>query len=211
MVAPQPDRVAIRAHLDALFGRCAVEYPRGLCELAWSNGETWGISNAQTFPTNPTGFDEATDLAAALNAKRCNVYVGANPRRPNAPERGRCSAKDVELAFHQFIECDDPRSVALIDQAPLPPSFVIVTGNLPSPREHGYWSLPRPERDLQGWAKRQGELAKFFHSDTMIDPPRLLRLAGTINYPRPDKARKGYQTELVTLRLVDEFRTVTPG
>src|SRR5262249_4253414 len=98
-IAPNP--AVIRPHLDKLFSRCASEYPGGLCEIAWSDPGKFAVANAQSFPTTPEGLAEATALCTALNAGGSNVYVGVNPRKPGSPDRGRCSAEHVEIAFFQ--------------------------------------------------------------------------------------------------------------
>jgi hypothetical protein len=153
--ALHPDPVIIRAHLNKLFGRCSVEYPGGLCEIAWSRQGGGAIVNAQSFATTPEGLTTATELAAKLNAAGSNVYVGVNPRKPSAPELGRCSAEHVEIAFFQFCECDQPESLELLRHAPLPYSAFVVTGRTPTTRVHGYHELSSAIRDMSAWRVRQ--------------------------------------------------------
>src|SRR5262249_6938016 len=44
-------------------------------------------------------------------------------------------------------------------------------------------------------------LKTLLGSDDVKNPDRLMRLAGTINYPTPKKAERGYIAELVTLDI----------
>src|SRR6476660_4573451 len=88
IIAPRP--AVIRAHLERLFRRARDEYPGGRCEIIWSDAG-WKPSHAQTFPVTPEGLDEATECAVKHNAAGHNVYVGANPRKPDTPPFGRCS------------------------------------------------------------------------------------------------------------------------
>jgi hypothetical protein len=192
-----PDPTVIRAHLNKLFSRCAREYPNGRCEIAWSEPGAWAIANAQSFPTTPEGLAEATALSASLSAAGSNVYVGVNPRRPQAPDRGRCSAGHIEIAFFQFCECDRAESLDLLRRAPLPYSAFVITGRTPTARVHAYYELATPIRDMSVWRHRQEVERDRCRGDNVVDPPRLLRLAGTINYPAPHKASRGYKHELV--------------
>jgi hypothetical protein len=196
-----PDLVVIRAHLDALFYRCTAEYPGGLCEIAWSEPGKFAVVNAQSFPTTPEGLGEAAALSAGLNAAGSNVYVGVNPRKPGSPDRGRCSAEHVEISFFQFCECDKPESLDLLRHSPLPYSIYVITGRTPGVRVHGYHALAIPTRDMPLWRRRQEAERDYCRGDNVIDPPRIMRLAGTINYPAPHKAARGYKAELVELHF----------
>jgi hypothetical protein len=196
---PLPDPAVIGAHLDRLFARCPTEYPGGLIEIAWSPSGDWAVSNAQLFPATAEGLAVATALATALNRDRSNVYVGVNPRKPGSPERGRCGAEHVEIAFFQFCECDKAESLELLRHSSLPFSFFVITGRSPNARVHGYIEMRSPDRDLRLWRRRQKAMRARYRGDSVIDPPRLMRLAGTVNYPAPHKVTRGYKPELVEL------------
>jgi hypothetical protein len=197
--ATAPDPIIIRAHLDKLFKRCPDEYPGGLCEIAWSEPGKWAIVNAQSFAATPDGLTEATTLGAALNAAGSNVYVGVNPRKPGAPDHGRCRAEHVEIAFFQFCECDKPESLDLLRHSPLPYSLFVITGRTPNARVHGYHELVDAIRNMPLWRRRQEAERDYCRGDNVVDPARLMRLAGTVNYPAPHKAARGYQAEVVEL------------
>jgi hypothetical protein len=194
---PQPDPTTIRAHLERLFRRARTEYPEGRCEIAWADARG-AVNSAETFGLDPDSLDAATATAARYNAAGRNTYVGVNPRKPF----GRASAADVEIAFVQFIDGDSPQTANKLRQAPIPYSWAVTTGRIPNPRPQAYWDLEEPTRNLKAWSDRQLALAEFFGADHVIDPPRIMRLAGTTNYPAPKKAARGYIVESVTLRTL---------
>lgn len=195
----EPDADIIRQHLELLFRRARISYPDGLCEIAWSDG-TGAVNSANTFPITPEGLDQATALAVTHNRNGRNLYVGINPRKPGTKPYGRAKATDVEVAFFQFAEIDDPEGAALLRGAPLPYTWAVTTGRVPTPRPHPYWELDEPIRNLSAWSAQQKALAAIFRGDEMSNPDRIMRLAGTVNYPSPKKIERGYRVEKVTLR-----------
>jgi hypothetical protein len=198
-MTPTPDAVAIRTHLDRLFRRCAIVCPEAKFELAWTGTGRGAIDHASLFPATAEGIDTAVAEAARLNAECRNIYIGVNPRKASAPSK-RSDADQVEAGFFCFVECDSTEGAKLLRTPPLPYSFAVTTGRRPHPRVHAFWELAEPITDFSTWAKLQEALGSYFHADTMIDSPRLLRLAGCVSYPRKDKIARGYQVELVTIR-----------
>lgn len=210
--ALEPNPTVIRAHLERLFRRARLEYPEGRCEIAWSNAKG-AINSAETFALDHAGLDAATAHAVRFNAAGSNIYVGINPRKPTAPPFGRASAADIEIAFHQFIDGDSEETVKRIRTAPLPYSWAVTTGRIPNPRPQVYYELEEPTRNMPAWSAMQLNLAEFYAADHVIDPPRIMRLAGTVNYPSLKKAERGYVVEPVTLRTRyedDEERSPIP-
>lgn len=197
----EPDPEQIRTHLERLFHRARTEYPEGMCEIAWADGRGQ-VTSANTFPITPEGLNEATQCAVRHNNEHRNVYVGVNPRKPGTAPWGRASALDVEIAFYHFVDADSAESAARVRKAPLPYTWAVTTGRVPNPRPHVYWELEEPVRNLQAWSAQQRALADHFAGDAVIDPPRIMRLAGTVNYPSPKKIERGYRVELVTIRTV---------
>ena len=196
------DPAAARTHLNCLFGRCAAEYPQGQIELRRLGGRLGPTSHC--FPC-VGGIDEAVDWAMLNNHEKHNVYVGVNPRKPDTVKFA--SADDIEIAFYQFADIDTADSVAILRAgSPVPYTFAVITGTTPHhPRPHLYWELEEPTRNLDAWRDIQRGLSDHFKSDAVIDPPRIMRLAGTINYPTTQKAdQRGYITEAVTIRTEND-------
>jgi len=204
------DRAAIRQHLDMLFRRADAVVPGCTVSLVWSNAALDALNESETFPATPVGLDRAADKAAAMNEQGRNCYVGANPRKPGAGGRGKNA--DVPVALFHWAEVDDADGeVGLMLWNGATPSATITTGTTPTTRTHVYWELDRPETDLVAWKARQKVLAKAICGDpAVVDESRVLRLAGTINFPKPSKFQKGYKVELVS--PVDQSGTiVTPA
>lgn len=211
VVAPfiEPDAEAIKAHLAALFEPCAEHYPQGLIELRYGPDKP---NQTALFNSKESGIAEAVTFAINRNREGCNVYVGANPRRPET--RGAADDSDVGVAFWHFADLDD---VEAVDQAgrrmkALPPTFTVTTGTEPHRRPHLYWKLEEPVGNMQAWTERQRGIAHSFDGDAVINPSRIMRLAGTVNYPPQHKIARGYRMELTSIRTAfsDERAPVTP-
>lgn len=213
-VAPllEPCQDAIAAHLDTLFAPCREEYPGGLIELRY--GHDRKLDHWAYFNTRADGIAEASAFAAMRNREGNNVYVGVNPRKGSTDTKRAASERDVEISFWHFADLDDAdavRNVSARMQALLP-SFSVTTGTTPHRRPHLYWRLSEPVGNLPEWSKRQRGIAQCLRGDSVIDPPRIMRVAGTVNYPPQHKVARGYRMELTTLRLdyADEREPVTP-
>lgn len=201
-VAPMiaPDTSAVRAHLDELFAPVEAVYPDGLIELRY--GPPSDLTHWRYFPVTETGRQSAAAFAAVENGHGRNVYVGVNPRRgPNPPSRAGV-AGDVEMALFHFADIDRGEASGRLQERvkDVPPNLVVMTGTVPNNRPHLYWRLPEPERDLTAWTERQKLIADALDGDSVIDPPRIMRLGGTVNYPTQKKLGRGYRVELTDVR-----------
>ncbi len=112
-------------------------------------------------------------------------------------------------ASHAWAEYDrvgdDERIAALLKANGRVPALVVTTGTVPHVRRHLYFKLDgtvTPEQ-LEG---ANTALRELLGSDAVQDAPRVMRLAGTINYPSPKKKAKGYVPELVTLHIKEGAR-----
>lgn len=211
VVAPliEPDAEAIKAHLSALFEPCAEHYPEGILELRYGPDKP---NQSSYFNTRPEGIAEAAGFAVNRNREGCNVYVGVNPRKPTT--KGSADDSDVPAAFWHFADLDD---VEAVDQAgrrmkSLPPTMTVTTGTEPHRRPHLYWKLEEPVGNMPAWTERQRGIAHSFDGDSVINPSRIMRLAGTVNYPPQHKLQRGYKMELTSIRTAfsDERAPVTP-
>jgi hypothetical protein len=203
----KPDPVVIRMHLEHLFQRPRLDYSEGRVEIACSV-DGGAIKIGATFPITPEGLDRATQEAVQRNLEGRNVYVGPNPRSPSTAPVGRCSAEDVERAYWQFGDVDRSDGIALLRKPPIDYTMSVTTGRTPNPRVQPYWGIEDPITNLAAWRAQQAAIADYFHADRVIDPARVMRMAGTVSYPPARKQKLGYVIEQVTLRTLynDEER-----
>jgi hypothetical protein len=147
---------------------------------------------------------EATDLAVRMNANRLNVYMTINPIDMDAIAKSGKSAKDGDIlrAHYSFADADDVLGLNGLNELSglIEPDITVTTGTIPHERRHAYWRLTEPCLDLPLWKERQKQIAAKFKTDkAVVNPSRIMRLAGTVSYPNPAKLAKGYVPELVTM------------
>ena len=107
-------------------------------------------------------------------------------------------------AHFSFADADDATGVAGLERAAkfIAPDMTVITGTVPHERCHKYWRLIEACTDMELWRCKQSEIAKGFGADqSVINPARIMRVAGTVNYPNWAKLKKGYIPELVTLQV----------
>jgi hypothetical protein len=194
-----PDSDAIKTHLEALFAPCRDEYPQGLIELRYGSAAP---NQSRFFNLRPDGVEEAAQWAASRNREGCNVYVGVNPRRPTTTHSANDG--DVQISYWQFADLDDADAVDRVGKRlkALPPTMTVTTGYEPHRRPHFYWQLDDPVGNMPAWTERQRGIAHTLEGDAVINPSRIMRLAGTVNFPPQHKLAKGYRVELTSLRTV---------
>jgi hypothetical protein len=202
-IGPNPDAATL--HLTTLFGRCIEEYPGGMMELRCIHPDRKSNSGSKLIKVNlfvAGEFAAAIAWAIEMNAQGFNIYVGVNPRKPGTPPFGAASSEDVEIAFFQFADLDREDSINILRNGPpIDYTFAITTGTIPTIRPHIYFELKTPSRNMKVWTDVQIGLKNYFKSDAVIDPPRIMRLAGMISYPDAKKAaERGYIIETVTIR-----------
>lgn len=200
----EPDAGTIAAHLSALFAPCLDEYPNGMVEIA--HGPEGDITRGNLFPVNRAGLEEALLYAITHNRRGENVYVGVNPRRPHTPDNKRAKSQDVGIAFWQFADIDKKESIDQAGWHVLKPSLVVLTGTTPHLRPHLYWRLEEPTINLDAWTEQQRAIAAALGGDAVVNPDRIMRLAGTVNFPTVKKRERQYTVELTTLQDFTEDR-----
>lgn len=207
----QPDDGTIKAHLDMLFSPLRQEYATGLIEICHGPDKP---NKAAYFNIHKDGVADAASFASSRSRAGENVYVGVNPRKPTTKLTGRASDTDVEIAIWQFADIDKAESLDGLGKKlrPLPPYYTVDTGSTPNRRPHLYWLLDEPVSNMAAWTQRQSGLAAVLGGDAVINPSRIMRLAGTINFPPPHKVQRGYRVERVGLKTEfdDEREPVQP-
>jgi hypothetical protein len=164
------------------------------------------VTGVHRFSHDDIGIPLAVQRIADDNAKGFNAYVTVNPVKADVPvaQGKRASTEHIAAAFFQWADSDSPEAAENIRAFVGPKcTFSVMTGTVPNLRPHVYWELTQPETDLQAWSRRQAAIAAVLKTDKVIDPPRIMRIAGTVNYPKPQKAARGYLPELTTLRIFD--------
>lgn len=208
----EPDVEVIKTHLETLFGVAREDYPGGLIEIRF--GRETDLNRHAYFGMSPERIAEAAEYVANRNKEGCNMYVGVNPRKPSTDTRRKGNAGDIEISFWHFVDIDDAEAVvhAIDRAAALKPTYTVTTGTVPHKRPHFYWQLEEPVRHLAPWTDRQSGLAQAFEGDSVIDPPRIMRIAGTVNFPPQHKLQRGYRVERVTMRakFAEERAPVSP-
>ena len=147
---------------------------------------------------------EATDLAFRMNANKLNVYMTINPINIDAVIKSGKGAKDGDIlrAHYSFADADDVQGLNGLNELSglIEPDIIVTTGTIPHERRHAYWRLTEPCLNLQLWKERQKQIAVQFKTDkAVVNPSRIMRVAGTVSYPSSSKATKGYVPELVTM------------
>ena len=157
---------------------------------------------SQIFASDAVG--EATDLAFRMNAYKLNVYMTINPINIDAVIKSGKGAKDGDIlrAHYSFADADDVQGFNGLNELSglIEPDIIVTTGTIPHERRHAYWRLTEPCLNLQLWKERQKQIAVQFKTDkAVVNPSRIMRVAGTVSYPSSSKATKGYVPELVTM------------
>lgn len=192
-----PDAKTMRAHLEHMFGGYLDGYHDGLIELAWTattpNADgRYPLRHAAMFGTDQ--IDELVTEAVRLNSQpMCNVYVGAALRRPGTFPGGRAKAEDVLALTCAYVDLDDDGAAlsAKDKYGSAKPTKIVVTGKEPYTRAQMWWRLDEPLTDQRYTeALLKGIAAVLGGDSTVTDPPRVMRLAGTIAWPmKPDRKR----------------------
>lgn len=183
-----PDKDAIRADLEWMTRRWSELGQRCQFEVrALGDG-----TQPQTFKFTADRIDEAVDIITDMNARERNIYVTRNPLRDGY--NGSATDADVVAACYLWADCDTAESsqAARVFDGPKWTAAVI-TGRTPSVRVHTYWELDQPMTDLATWRSLQERIAARLGSDrVVVNPSRIMRVAGTISWPPANKVARGY-------------------
>lgn len=175
-------------HLELLFGR-ALE---GRIEIT-------GIHTDETVKprTRPCFFpvdslDAAADYAVEINREPGrNVYVGAALRRDDVFPASCADDQDFLKTYAVWADADDDVQVASARAAyhalNVTPTFVVVTGRVPTKRAQLWWPLETPIDDIDTLRATLRGIAAVLKTDPKVcTGKQLMRLAGTVAWPKKD-------------------------
>ena len=166
-----------------------------------------GSANAARFALK--NIEDAVQHAQAMNANKQNIYMCINPIDPIIEIPAGQAAKDTDIlaAFYCFADADTAGAMENILSFAGPKfTMSIKTGTTPFARGHAYWRLEEPVKNLKAWRDVQKAIAASLQTDAaVVNPSRIMRVAGTVSWPNQKKQDKGYVPELVTMRT--EFST----
>ena len=195
---PTQEKDGTVKHLTRLFSRCADECPDATFQLDRSEVDGPGWISRQ-FATSPEGLANGAQWAMDWNSAGWNIYVGENPRKAGLDPNKSATDNDVMCSFFSFADLDTQESIDIATEGmPIKNTATTNTGTIPSRRVHLHWEHENPIYNMAAWKQTQIGLANYFKGDKVIDPRRILRLAGCISYPTQKKVAKGYVAELVT-------------
>lgn len=186
----QPDIDAMRRHILVMFGAAT----SGLVELAWISAGRG--SGARLFDL--TAVDELVEQAASWNLEGRNIYYGVTLKHPDTAPFGRTSDTDADAATAFWADFDEAGSSDRADRLArkFPPTFRVTTGTVPHVRQHFYWLLDEAVRDMAHARAQVSALAATLGGDpSVVNPGRLMRLAGSISWP----TKPGRVVQLVTM------------
>ena len=173
------DRASIGSFLR-LIGRgqhlCSI-VPDGACVGQWFGDD----------------FDAATDWAAAENALGNNLYWTVNLVAEGLNKKPKKS--DIVGARFVHVDIDPPKGGGPLDKLqthgellalPVPPTLIIDSGG----GLQAFWRLAGPASQEDVEQANRG-VADQFGGDNCHNIDRLMRVAGTINYPTAKKKSAG--------------------
>lgn len=210
---PQPDMQAdagtVRAHLSHITSRWHELDESCLLELVFLSAEDKAkVRQVMHYTPDENGIEMAVSDVKTWNKMGANCYATVNPvSEKNRPDpHKRANASQIIASFFHWADADDEIAANNIRNFVGPkPTFFVITGTEPCVRPHVYWELEEPTRNLDAWSRTQRAIAETLKSDaSVVDPPRIMRVAGAVNWPKPQKQAKGYKAELVTMTIKDE-------
>lgn len=193
----EPNRDVMERHIQLLARPWLEDGVSALIELRCLKPKNPPASH-KFDPADDDFLDDTLTKVVALNQNGWNVYVCVNPI--NNQHIGPANDASIVGAHFAYADADDGQVAARILSAPKQPDFYVQTGTAPTLRLHAYWQV-KGIPDLAAWKQLQQRLIATFGSDpAIINPSRIMRLAGTISYPSETKRQRGYVPELTVLQ-----------
>ena len=164
--------------------------------------------DARRFPATDWGLELAARHVAIMNGHGLNAYAVVNPipEAADIPASKGAEDKHILASFFHWADADTPEASERIRTHVGPrPTMTVLTGSVPFLRPHVYWELEEPTRNLEAWTRTQRGIAVRLATDrAVVNPSRIMRIAGTVTWPALSKQAKGYISEVAKLRLYDE-------
>lgn len=196
-----PDAAAMRQHLEHLFGGDLDGAHDGLVELAWTDGSDGRLRHAALYATDE--LDELVERAVEVNrVPNQNAYIGAALRKPGTFPGARCEDADFYALPAYYVDLDEPgaaeRARALYRGCR--PTMAVVTGRRPHLRAQLWWRHESPDRDPIHTRAQLAALAEALAADrTVVNPARVMRLAGSIAWPlKPQRELERTELQVFT-------------
>ena len=203
------DPCAIQQHLQHITSRWHEFGEPCRFEVRFlTNDDQATVKDVSRYSATYEGIADATAHIAAMNKHKLNAYVVVNPIDAEVRIEAGKAAKDEHIigsVFH-WADGDDAQAADNIRNFVGPrPTFYVLTGTTPCARPHVYWELEEPTRNLEAWNKTQKAIAATLKTDpSVVNASRIMRIAGTVNWPKPKKQAKGYVAEVTALHIYDE-------
>lgn len=209
--ALQPNLADIHAHFHALFHPAFThQYPTAYIQIAYGHPNNGAVNEAQIWSAHD--LRDAAKFAANKNAAGYNVYTSpALLQFDRDPPMKR--AKDDRyltsgFAWVEFDGAGDAERVnAILKEKQIIPALIVTTGTTPHPRMHVYFKVA-DIRDADQQKQINKAMQNLLGTDAVSDACRLMRIAGTINYPTKKKAdERGYIAEVTSFHKVSDAPT----
>lgn len=207
--ALQADPSAIQHHLRHITRRWhEIEIPCLFEVRLLTSDDQASVKDVSRYSATDQGIEQAAEHIAAMNQHKLNAYVVVNPINATAQIEAGKAAKDEHIicSFFHWADADDQQAADNIRSFVGPRStFFVLTGTEPSPRPHVYWELEDPTYNLDAWNKTQKAIAATLKTDpSVVNASRIMRVAGTVNWPKPKKQAKGYIPQVTSIHIYDE-------
>jgi hypothetical protein len=198
---PQPNKADIMAHLTALFPPPFVHnFPDAVIEIAYGKPDG-KLDKAKLF--SAFKLEEAADFAVAENRRGCNVYVGPTLKKGNTPPSARTNDTNFLAGLWSWTDLDAEGDFETASkramEAKLAPGMIVTTGTVPHLRAHVYCKIAGGVTDGEELERINQSVIGCLGGDAVQNAGRVLRLAGTVNYPSPKKRGRGYVVEAATV------------
>lgn len=198
----EPDEAAVRQHLKVLAAPAVSgSLNDGLLEIAYG---TTGPDKAHLFTLNELHL--AVDFALRTNRAGHQIYVGPALRRPGTPIGKRTTKKAFYGSYFGWLDDAADWAAARAAWSDCPPDLITCTGQIPEWRGQLLWRFLEPITDRDCLEELNAGIQHRLGGEDVHNADRLMRLAGTINWPlKPGRT----VPELVTLSWVNGAGSVT--